>query len=331
MGRRSLIQETVARIKSFAPNDRIYVITNKEQLKSIRSDLPFIKNIIAEPLARNTAAACGLAAMVIMKKNPNATMIVLPSDHMIRKKERFIDALEAGIKVAQASNALVTIGVKPNFPATGYGYLKIDTSGRFRIKGPGLKAQVHRVKGFFEKPNLPTAVKFLRDKVYYWNSGMFIWKASSILEAIKDHLPRMYLGLKLIEPSIGRPGFENALHNVYPKLEEISIDYGVLEKEKRIFAIEGRFMWDDLGSWDSLARHLNTDKEGNFTLGMHKGVGTKNSLIVSQKGFIGTVGVCGIIVVRDGDCVLVCDRNRAQDVKTLVSFMKEDKNLKKYL
>lgn len=331
MGRRSLIQETVSRIKSIVPNDRIYVITNKEQLGSIRSDLPSIKNIIAEPEAKNTAAACGLAAMIIKKVDSQATMIVLPSDHLIKENDKFINAIMTGVKVAEASNGLVTIGVKPTFPATGYGYLRIDTSGQFRIKGPGLKAKVHRVLAFVEKPSLPNAVKFLKEKRYYWNSGMFIWKASSILDAIKEHLPRLYLGLKLIEPSIGHFSFYGKLNGVYPKLEEISIDYGVLEKERRIFAVEGKFYWDDLGSWDSLARHLTTDVNNNFAIGAHKAIDTNNSVIVSAQGVIGTVGVDNLIVVHEGDCVLVCRRDRAQDVKRLVGLMKEKKELKRYL
>ena len=331
MGKRSLIQETVDRIGSIVPNERIYVITNKEQLGSIKADLPSIKNIIAEPAAKNTAAACGLAAMIIKKLDSQATMIVLPSDHLIKEKDKFIDALLTGVKVAEASNGLVTIGVKPTFPATGYGYLRIDTSGQFRIKGPGLKAKVHRVMAFVEKPSLPNAVKFLKEKRYYWNSGMFIWKATSILDAIKENLPRLYLGLQLLEPSIGRFSFYGKLNNVYPNLEEISIDYGVLEKEKRIFAVEGKFYWDDLGSWDSLARHLTTDKDGNFAIGSHKEIDTKDSVIVSEQGIIGTIGVSDIIVVRDGDCVLVCSRDRAQDVKRLVGLMKDNKDLKKYL
>lgn len=331
MGRRSLIQETVARIKPLVPKEKIYVITNREQTAGIKADLPAIKNIIAEPAARNTAAACGLAAMIIQKEDPCAIMVVLPSDHLIKGREKFIDAIRTGVEVAQTSNALVTIGVKPIFPATGYGYLRIDTSGLFRIKAPGLKAKVHRVKAFVEKPSFATAVRFLKEKRYYWNSGMFIWKSSSILDAIKDNLPRLYLGLQLIAPDIGHTTFQGALNKAYPKLEEISIDYGVLEKEKRIFAVQGKFYWDDLGSWDSLARHLNTDENGNFILGCHKGVDTKDSVIVSGKGIVGTVGVANIIVVRDGDCVLVCDRSRAQDVKRLVAVFKSDKNFKKCL
>ena len=331
MGRHSLIQDTVGRIKHLVPNERIYVITNKEQLSSIRADLPFIKNIIAEPAAKNTAAACGLAAMVIKKVDPGATMIVLPSDHLIKEKERFLNALMTGVKVAAASNALVTIGVKPTFPATGYGYLRIDTSGQFRIKGPGLKARVHRVKAFVEKPNLPNATRFLREKRYYWNSGIFIWKATSILDAIKENLPRLYLGLQLIESSIGHLNFNIKLNSMYPQLEEISIDYGVLEKEKRIFAVEGKFYWDDLGSWDSLARHLATDRDGNFAIGSHKEIDTRDSVIVSEQGIIGTIGVSNVIVVRDGNCVLVCSRDRAQDVKRLVGLIREDGDLKKYL
>lgn len=318
-------------MKSLVPGEQIYVITNKEQLNSIKGDLPFIKNIIAEPIAKNTAAACGLAAMIIEKVDPQGIMIVLPADHLIRKKERFIEALTTGIEVARASNALVTIGVKPTFPSTGYGYLRIDTSGQFKIKGPGLKAKVFRVKGFVEKPNLQTAIKFLKEKRYYWNSGIFIWRASSILDAIKEHLPRLYLGLQLISPSIGHFGFYNKLKNIYPKLEEISIDYGVLEKEKRIFAVEGKFYWDDLGSWDSLARHLKTDADGNLVIGPHRGINTKNSVIVSEKGLIGTIGVSDIIIIRDGDCVLVCSRNKAQEVKSLVDILKREGKFKKYL
>jgi len=258
-------------------------------------------------------------------------MMVLPADHLIRKKERFIEALRTGIEVARGSNALVTIGVKPTFPSTGYGYLRIDTSGQFKIKGPELKAKVFRIKGFIEKPNLQTAIRFLKEKRYYWNSGIFIWRASSILGAIKEHLPRLYLGLQLIESSIGHFGFYNRLKYIYPKLEEISIDYGVLEKEKRIFAVEGKFYWDDLGSWDSLARHLRTDEYGNIVIGTHKGVDTKNSVIVSEKGLIGTIGVSNVIIIRDGDCILVCSRNRAQDVKNLVDALKRDGKFERYL
>ncbi len=331
VGKRSLIQETVRRIKPLVPYERVYVITNKEQLNSIKAEIPFIKNIIAEPAAKNTAAACGLAAMMVKKIDPEGVMIVLPSDHLIRDNERFLATLATGVKVARASNGLVTIGVKPTFPSTGYGYLRIDTSGNFKIRGPGLKAKVHRVKAFVEKPNLPNAVKFLKEKRYYWNSGIFIWKASSILEAIKENLPRLYLGLQLIAPSIGHFGFHNTLNNIYPKLEDISIDYGVLEKEKRIFVVEGKFYWDDLGSWDSLARHLNTDAHGNFSLGLHKGVDTRDSLIVTEKGLIGTIGISNVIIVNHGNCVLVCSRDRAQDVKRLVALIKADKDLKKCL
>ena len=331
MGRRSLIQETVGRIKPLVSNDRIYVITNKEQLNSVKGELPFITNIIAEPIAKNTAAACGLAAMIIKKRDPLGIMVVLPSDHLIRKKEQFIEALATGIEVAKASNALVTIGVKPTFPATGYGYLRIDTSGQFKIKGPGLKTRVHRVKGFVEKPNFQTAIRFLKERRYYWNSGIFIWRASSILESIKEHLPRLYLGLQLISPSIGHFGFYNKLKDIYRHFEEISIDYGVLEKEKRIFAVEGKFCWDDLGSWDSLARHLKLDADGNIIIGSYKGIDTKDSVVVSEKGLIATIGISDIVIVREGDCVLVCSRRRAQDVKTLVNLLKSEREFERYL
>lgn len=331
MGKHSLIQETVSRIRPLVPYERIYVITNKEQLNSIKRELPQVKNIIPEPAIKNTAAAVGLAAMIVKKKDPQGIMVVLPSDHLIKENTKFLEALATGIQVARSSNALVTIGVKPTFPATGYGYLRIDTSGQFRIKGPGLRVRVHRVKGFVEKPNFTTAVKFLSEKRYYWNSGIFIWRASSILDGIKEHLPRLYLGLQLIYPTIGYLGFYSALKRVYHNFEAISIDYGVLEKEKRIFAVEGKFYWDDLGSWDSLARHLTTDEHGNFTLGFHKGVDTRDSVIVSEKGMIGTVGVSNLIVVRDGDCVLVCSRENAQDVRRLVSHLKNDKKLKRFL
>lgn len=284
VSKKSMIEETIGRLKGLVPEDRIYIVTNKIQASLIKGR----RNVVAEPLSRNTAPCIALSARIIQKRDPNAVMVVLPSDHHIKDISRFQDTIRAAVKL---DSVLVTLGIKPTFPHTGYGYIK---------RGKRLGKGLYKVSRFTEKPDLKTAKRYVTSGKYYWNSGMFIWKVNTILEEIKRYLPDL-------------------------DSRSISIDYGVMEKTKRAVVLEAGFAWDDVGNWASLDKHKAKDKDGNILQGDVVVRDVNNSIIISEAPLVAGIGIRDMIVVATKDSVLICPKDRAEEVKSIVGMLKENK------
>ena len=313
----TMIQKTVNRLTGLVDINDVFVVTNKNYLELVNEQLPELpaENVIAEPAARNTAPCIGLAAGIINKKyEEDAVMIVLPSDHLIKFNAMFIDILNQAVKVAEQDQNLVTIGITPTYPETGYGY--INFSGR------GSENGAYEVVRFVEKPDTEKAKQYVNSGEYLWNSGMFVWKASSILENIKRFLPDMYRGLEKICETYGTENFAPELERGFPLLKSESIDFGVMEKADNIYTIPGNFGWDDVGSWLAIERVNKTNEYGNFVKGDVVSIDTKNATIVGNNKMIATVGLENIVIVDTDDALLVCAKDSTQDIKRVIENLK---------
>jgi mannose-1-phosphate guanylyltransferase len=320
---RSLIQETVDRLTSLFPAERIWIVTVKGQRELTQEHLPEIplENIIEEPVGCNTALCIGLASIYLKRIDPAAVMAALPADHFIKDEKSFRQALTLGMRMAQ-QGYLVTLGIVPNRPATGYGYIEAgeDLSQSYH----GLKAE--SVARFIEKPSLATAKRFIRMGNYYWNSGIFIWKVERILEELATHMPELYTGLEQIEASWRRPELNDVIARVYRRQESVSIDHGVMEKASRIAVIPVEMGWNDLGDWSSLSSVLEKDTDGNVIRARQIGIDLKNSTVFStQAKLIATIGLENVVIVDTPEALLVMDRRRAQEVKDVLRRTKRAK------
>jgi mannose-1-phosphate guanylyltransferase len=319
LGPKSLIQETVARLEGLIPSERILVVTNRQQKKVISAQLASLSdaNYLLEPSARNTAPCIGLAALHILKNDPDGVMVVLPSDHLVKDPVEFRRVVKNAVETAVRQEALVTIGIPPTRPETGYGYIQFA-----QVNG-SLPAGVHQVKTFAEKPNKPTAIRFLSTGDFYWNSGIFIWKASKILHEFEEHLPETYHQLLLIDRAIGTPSYAPALASRYNRIKPISIDYGVMEvTNSPIYMVEGRFGWSDVGSWDELYRQQIPGAAGNVIIGEGDLIDTENCFIYSPQKLTAVVGLNNLLVVNTANAILICPLDRAQEVKLIVEKLK---------
>lgn len=316
-GKDVMVNETIDRLSQIADKDNIFIVTNASQaetMKRFTGDRILPENILSEPAARNTAACIGYAAVKIAKTYGDGIMVITPSDAYIRDGKTFAKVLGEAVAEAEKSDNLVTVGIQPTFPATGYGYIRFAKSD----------AAAKDVLRFVEKPDLKTAEEYLRSGEYVWNSGMFIWKASVILEKFKSLLPDIYAELEKIADGIGRDDEEKILNEIYPRIRSISIDYGIMEKTDRIKVVTGEFGWNDVGSWDMLGVLHESDENGNIAVGNTLGIETRDSIVYSSGKLVATVGIENLIVVETPDAILVCPKDRAQDVKKIVDKLKED-------
>ena len=320
-GRETMIEQTITRLNPMVDESRIWVVTTVAQAPAIRKLLPRVpaSHILKEPIGRNTAPCIALAAYAIAREEPGAGMVVLPADHVISPKREFQRTIRAAAKTADRLGSLITIGIKPTFPSTGYGYIK---NGKEITSIGGLA--FYRVSRFVEKPDRKRAREFLKSGLYTWNSGIFIWSVQAIIKAIEKHLPEVAGVLSpLLELSIrDRQAF---LNRIYPPLRKISIDYGIMEKHSDVLVTAASFNWDDLGSWEALEGYLNKDADNNYARGGLVGVDSDDCISFSTGPLVGLVGVSNLIVVASGDAVLVCPREKAQDVKKLVQKLKAKK------
>ena len=315
----TMMQHTVNRILPLVDINDIYISTNEEYLNIVREQLPNIpkENILCEPVARNTAPCIALAAMHIMNKNGDALMVVLPSDHLVRHKEMFNYTLKDAFNVAEVNSNLVTLGVVPTAPETGYGYIKFNEK-RHSFNG----CNAFEVDCFIEKPDLDKAKEYLSSGAYLWNSGMFIWKTSSIISNIKKFLPNIYNGVNNIEKAITSEDYQQVLQKEFAEFESISIDYGILEKATDIFVVPSSFGWDDVGSWLALERINKTDDSKNVVDGNVITIDTKNSIIQAQEKLIATVGIEDLIIVDTKDALLVCNKNDSNKIKKVLENLR---------
>lgn len=323
-GKDLMVNETITRIEPVIKKEDIFIVTNKvqaEKMKEVVVEGVKESHILSEPSARNTAACIGYAAMEILKKHGDGIMCVFPSDHYIKKQTEFVQVLENAVKVAEKEDKLVTIGITPTFPCTGYGYIKYDSSESGTAK---------KVIEFVEKPNLEKAEEYLASGDYAWNSGMFIWKASTIMNNFEKYLPKVYEDLQKIGKAMGTEQEQSVIEEIYPGIESISIDYGIMERSEDVKIIPGEFGWNDVGSWDTLGVLYDADENGNVIVGNQINIDTKDCISFSKKRLITTVGVENLIIVETDDAIMVCDKSRAQDVKLIVEQLKEE-GKKEYL
>ena len=313
---RTMIQLTVERILPLVDIEDIYIATNKDYRQLALEQLPGIpeENILCEPIGRNTAPCIGLGAVHIAKKYEDAIMLVLPSDHLIKFTKMYQTTLRDACRVAEEGTNLVTIGIMPDYPETGYGYIKFDA------KEP--EGRAYRVDRFVEKPSLEAAKEYLAAEEYLWNSGQFIWKVSSILKNMKQYMPDTYSRLLRIQEAIGTPEQEMVLDKEFREMESQSIDYGIMEKAKDIFILPGAFGWDDVGSWLAVGRIKKTNELGNVVDGNIITVNTKNCIIQGGRKLIAAVGLRDLIIVDTEDATLICEKDYTGDIKTVLENLK---------
>jgi mannose-1-phosphate guanylyltransferase len=315
----------VERLKPLATQEKIWVITNEQLAHEISDQLKHVprSQIIQEPVARNTAPACGLAAFLIEKQNPDAVLGIFPSDHVIGDEPRFLKALQKGISVAAAGENMVVLGIEPTRPETGYGYIE---AGEYTRDDAAL-----HVRRFIEKPNQNRAEDFVAAGNYYWNSGMFLWSARTLANAVREHLPETAPLLETIAAAFGKPEFNEVFRALYGKCENISVDYAVLEPrsakgehQSNLYCLPAEFTWNDLGSWASLYEYqldtrLRGDGEGNVAESNgHLTFEAGNNYIYSPRKFVALVGVENLVIVDTEDALLVAHREHSQDVAKIV-------------
>jgi mannose-1-phosphate guanylyltransferase len=311
----TMIQKTVKRLDKIVEPEDVFVVTNSAYREIVETQLPQIpkENILSEPCARNTAPCIAYAAAVIKKKYDDAVMLVLPSDHLIGYVNIYHRALRKAIAAAEEGQNLVTIGITPTYPETGYGYINFGEE----------KGDAFEVERFVEKPDLATAKKYLASGNYLWNSGMFVWKVSSIMANIQKFMPAVYDGASRIGESFGTDDFEEVLIREFEAFPSESIDFGIMEKAENIYTIPGSFGWDDVGSWLAMERINETDDDKNFIEGDVIAVDSKRTTICGGKRLIAAVGTRDLIIVDTDDVLLVCSKNSTQDVKKVISKLKE--------
>jgi mannose-1-phosphate guanylyltransferase len=329
-GERSMLQQTMERLKPIASLEKSWIITNEYLAQEIADQLPGLpaRQLVQEPCARNTAPACGLAAFLIERENPDAVLGVFPSDHVIADEPRFLKALQKGITVAAAGDNVVVLGIEPQRAETGYGYIE---TGDLAPDDAAL-----HVRRFIEKPNQNRADEFVAAGNYYWNSGMFLWSAKTLANAVREHLPETAPLLESIAAAYGTPEFEEVFHKLYPKCENISVDYAVLEPRSakgehlsNLYCIPAEFSWNDLGSWASLYEYqhdsrLRGDPDGNVAdTNGHLALDAADNYVFSPRKFVALVGVENLVIVDTEDALLIVHRDHSQDVGKVVKELSQ--------
>ena len=322
----SLLSKSLERAAHLVGGDRVYIVTNQQLQKAIADEFPALRpdQVIGEPLAKNTAACLALAVARVMKVDADPTLAVLTSDHLISPPDAFYANVNAAFEVAERDDALVTFGIPPWEPNTGYGYLEIgDEVGR---KSGG---RVFQVKSFKEKPDLETAKEYLASGRFFWNSGMFCWKASTLLKAFHEHSPKFGRGTEAMKNAIGKAGEAAAIRKVFEGLPSLPIDVAVMEKAQNVLCVRADFQWDDIGTWTSLERSQQRDAQGNITVGKVTAVDSHGCILWQDHSRsaprVVSFGTRDLVIVSTPDAVLVCPKNLAQDVKKVVQRLKDER------
>lgn len=322
-----LLQETLDRILPLIPADNIFIVTGRDQARKVSRCIPEVphQNLIIEPRGRNTAPCIGLAALHIKRQDPDGRMFVLPSDHLIQDEEAFRKLVAVGAEVAGQGEHLITIGIRPSGPETGYGYIEQGT-----LKDTRKGNKVYRVKAFREKPTLRQAKAFIKRGGFFWNSGIFLWRAESILRAIETHLPDLHEGLVAMDAAIGTRRETKTLEEVYQRLTPVSIDTGVLEKSRDVLLMVGDFGWNDVGSWDALWDIQKKNRDGISATGPCVAVNSKASLVYNPGKMVALIDVHDLIVVETKDALLICRRGSSQQVRKVIEIL-ENRKMRGYL
>ena len=320
VGGRTMFEHAVDRIAPIFQPEQIFVVTGAEHVDSLAAQAPELprENFIVEPQGRGTGPAIGLGAIHLLRQDPEAIMAVLTADHFIVDADRFCQALTAAAPVA-ADGHLVTLGIAPSFPSTGYGYIKQGES-----LGRAEEFPVYRAERFTEKPTLETALHMVESGEYSWNSGMFIWRVDRVLEEFQRQMPDFYVQLAQVETTLGGTGYQPTLNRVWPEVVKQTIDYGVMEGAEDVAVIPVDIGWSDIGSWTSLSEILPTDREGNTIVGPHVGIDTRETVVFGGKRLIATIGLEGMVIVDTEDALLVCPRDREQEVRAIVRQLERE-------
>jgi mannose-1-phosphate guanylyltransferase len=337
LGKRSFLQQAVANALPLVPIENIFIITNALQAPEVRRQLPKLpkENVVGEPVGRDTCAAVALGAAVVGQRDHNAVMAVLPADHVIPEEEKFRQVLADSMDLAQREPVIVTIGIKPSEPATGYGYIQTGPvlptpKGVEPYSTPFFKAE-----RFVEKPNLEKAIEYVNSGQYRWNAGMFVWSYATVMQGLELHQPEMAAACRRWEAASGPVKLAKLLAREYTEIKKISIDYALMEKATNVVVADGSFAWDDLGAWPALARHLKADAEGNCASADFIHVDSFQNIIfdarTKNRTPIALVGVRDSILVQTDDAVLLAHKSQAQKIKELVKKLAESKQYKKLI
>lgn len=335
LGKKSFLQEAVERVLPLVPAKNIFVITNAAQLPEVKKQLPKIpkENLVAEPMGRDTCAAVTLGAALVGARSTTGVMAVLPADHVIPDAKKFQQVLSDAFDLAAQGQAIVTIGIKPTEPATGYGYIQV---GNELPKLPGVKTKTafFKAEKFVEKPNFETALEYVNSGQYRWNAGMFVWSFVTVTNGLEKHQPEMFAACQRWFKVAGNSAkLAKVLAKEYPEIKKISIDYALMEKAQNVVVADGAFAWNDLGAWNALSRHLKPDAEGNCAVAEFIHVDAARNLIfdarTKNKTPIAVVGLRDAILVQTDDAVLLAHKSQAQKVKELVKKLGEQAKLKK--
>ena len=319
-GGKPLLTMAVERLEGLLPPERILIITNAALVEASHKAAPQLPaaNIIGEPCGRDTAPACMLASTIVKARDPEGVFAIVTADHVIGDLPVFHAALREGFELTSQQNLLMTIGITPTEPSTGFGYVEagdemaLSTTTRFR-----------RVKRFVEKPDAATAQRYIDSGCFYWNSGMFVWSVASFEAACQAHCPQLIDMADAILPAVDTPEFMPTLERVYPALEKISVDYALMEKADNIVTAVGTFAWDDVGAWPAIENHFDADDDGNVKIGEAEVLDAQNNIVVSQGRVTALLGVSDLVVVQAPGATLICPRDRAQDVKKMVALLSE--------
>src|ERR1017187_9816674 len=336
LGKRSFLQQAVDRVLPLVPLKNIFIITNTAQVAEVRKQLPKLPkdNVVAEPVGRDTCAAVTLGAALVGARSTTGVMAVLPADHVIPEEKKFQHVLGDAFDLAARGQAIVTIGIKPTEPATGYGYIHV---GQELPTPPGAKktkTTFFKAERFVEKPNYETALDYVNSGQYRWNAGMFVWSFITVTNGLEQHQPEMFAACQRWFKVANHPAkLAKVLAKEYPAIKKISIDYALMEKAQNVIVADGAFPWDDLGAWPALARHLKADAEGNCAVADFIHVDAARDIIydarTKNKTLIAVVGLRDSILVQTDDAVLLAHKSQAQKVKELVRRLGEDKVLRK--
>lgn len=313
-GPATLIQDTVQRLHGLISAENVLISIGEAHLNIARAQLPQIppENFIVEPIGRDTAACLGFCALHIEKRDPDAVMLALPSDHFVGNEEQYRNTLKSGFENLEGASGVV-FGITPARAETGYGYILAEK--------PAIPADAWPVVRFVEKPDAATASEYLKSGNYFWNSGIFLWRNRKLLELFERHMPETYTGLNRLRGLLGHEAKQAEILQVFSILPRISIDFGILEKTTGLRLVPAEFMWDDIGNWAALERVLPTDAKGNISVGSHVALESENCILYSDAGNIGAFGVSDLIIVQANGKVLVCPKDRASDLKRLVTAL----------
>lgn len=318
VGEKAMLTQTVERLTGLVDPKDVFVITNAEQREAVLEVCPNLDpaKVIGEPMGRDTAAAVGLATVLVRREDPDASFAMLPADAVIHDAKGLCATLETAFQAAEAHPVLATIGITAAFPATGYGYIQQgDKLGEYADR------EVFNVKRFVEKPDLETAKGYLQSGDYFWNAGMFIWSVSSIVAELEKSTPTLWAALQAVSTGLeSDEDLDDLLAQHYPNLEKISVDYAIIEKASNVVMVESGFDWDDVGEWPAVARHNKADASGNVVRGSAEFAEARGNIVYSQNAdhLVALLGVDDLIVVKTDDATLVCHKDKAQDLKALV-------------